>query len=392
MNLMNEYINLKLTGSQLEEKLLELIGRYNKLRGVYLFVYSVAISKQLPQLALDQGDFYLIHDLLKSKTSNKKLDFYIETPGGSGEAAEEIGNFLHHNFETVSFVVSGEAKSAGTILALSGDDILMTETGSLGPIDAQMKIGRSPISAHDYIEWIKEKRNEAQTTGHLNPVDATMIAQISPGEYGSVFHALNFAEDLVKEWLPKYKFKNWVKTETRGIVVTEEEKQKRAGEIAKELTNHTKWRSHGRSIKIEDLREIGLRVIDIDKNPELSEIVYRIQAVCRMLFETTSAFKIFATKDNKIFRHVVPSGIPMPIPQAQMPAVVQIEQKCPKCGTTYKFYAKLIDNPQIDIDMKQQGIKQFPKDGVLKCNCGQQLDMNGIKAQIEGQAGRKIII
>jgi len=392
MNLMNEYINRKLSGPQLEEELLKLIDSYNKLRGVYLFVYSAAISKQLPQLALDQGDFYLIHDLLKSRTSNKKLDFYIETPGGSGEAAEEIGNFLHNNFETVSFVVSGEAKSAGTILALSGDDILMTETGSLGPIDAQMKIGRSLISAYDYVEWVEEKRTEAQKEGRLNPVDATMVAQISPGELLSVFHALKFAEDLVKKWLPKYKFKNWTVTETNKKPVTADMKQKRAEEIARDLTNHSKWRSHGRSIKIEDLRDIGLKVIDVDQDKELAGIVYRIQAVCRMLFETTAAFKIFATKDNKIFRHVVPSGIPMPVPQAQMPAVVQIDQKCPKCGEVHRFYVKLIDNPQIDADMKQQGIKQFPKDGVLKCNCGQQLDLNGIKAQIEGQAGRKIII
>ena len=63
---------------------------------------------------------------------------YIETPGGSGETAEEVVKFLRNNFDTVSFVVSGEAKSAGTIIVLSGDEILMTETGSLGPIDAQM--------------------------------------------------------------------------------------------------------------------------------------------------------------------------------------------------------------------------------------------------------------
>lgn len=40
---------------------------------------------------------------------------YIETPGGSGETAEEVVKFLRNNFDTVSFVVSGEAKSAGTI-------------------------------------------------------------------------------------------------------------------------------------------------------------------------------------------------------------------------------------------------------------------------------------
>jgi len=158
---------------------------------------------------LEQADFYVIRDLLASKKDLQKVDMYIETPGGSGETAEEIVKFLRNNFDTVSFVVSGEAKSAGTIIVLSGDEILMTETGSLGPIDAQMKIGRSVISAYDYIEWVEEKRKEAEEQGRLNPFDATMVAQITPGELGSVFHALKFAEDLVVEWLINYKFKKW---------------------------------------------------------------------------------------------------------------------------------------------------------------------------------------
>jgi len=68
-------------------------------------------------------------------------------------------------------------------MVLSGDEILMTETGSLGPIDAQMQIGRSVISAYDYTEWVELKREEAGKTGKLNPFDATMVAQITPGDW-----------------------------------------------------------------------------------------------------------------------------------------------------------------------------------------------------------------
>ena len=209
MSFINEYINRRLSGPELESELLKLISEYNKLRDTYLFVYAAAIGKPIPAVPLEQADFYVIRDLLASKKDLQKVDMYIETPGGSGETAEEIVKFLRNNFDAVSFVVSGEAKSAGTIIVLSGDEILMTETGSLGPIDAQMKIGRSVISAYDYIEWVEEKRKEAEEQGRLNPFDATMVAQITPGELGSVFHALKFAEDLVVEWLINYKFKKW---------------------------------------------------------------------------------------------------------------------------------------------------------------------------------------
>ncbi|RPI51133.1 MAG: peptidase, partial [Deltaproteobacteria bacterium] len=214
MGLLTEYIKKKLSVPDLELELLRLISGYNKQRNTFLFLYASAAEKGIPGAMLQQSDFYTIRDMLADKTDIDKIDFYIETLGGSGETAEEIARFLHDKFDMVSFVISGEAKSAGTIMVLSGNDILMTETGSLGPIDAQVPIGRSRISAYDYREWVDEKRKEAQEQGSLNPFDATMIAQITPGELNGIIHALKFAEDLVAEWLPKYKFKKWTVTKS----------------------------------------------------------------------------------------------------------------------------------------------------------------------------------
>lgn len=391
MSLMNEYINRKLSPSDLEVELLKLISKYNKLRSTYLFVYAAVIGKPIPAIPLSQEDFYVINDLLTSKKDIEKIDVYIETPGGSGEAAEEIVKCLHNNFDTVSFVVSGEAKSAGTIIVLSGDEILMTETGSLGPIDAQMKIGRSTVSAYDYMEWVDDKREEAKKQGSLNPFDATMVAQITPGELRGVFNSLKFAEDLVVEWLIKYKFKKWTTTETRKIPVTEEMKKKRATEIAGELIDHSKWKMHGRSIKIDDLEGIGLKITGVDDDPKLAEIIYRIQTVCRMFFDSTSIFKIFATEDNKIFRTALPAGGAIMVPKKQLPDVVNINQKCPKCGEMHKLYAKFALKPQIDIDFKKKGCIPFPKDAKLKCKCGFEIDLLGIKNRLEMQIGRKIV-
>src|SRR3990172_8987379 len=383
MSFINEYINRRLSGPELESELLKLISEYNKLRDTYLFVYAAAIGKPIPAVPLVQADFYVIRDLLADRKSLKKVDIYIETPGGSGETAEEVVRFLRNNFETVSFVVSGEAKSAGTIIVLSGDEILMTETGSLGPIDAQVRIGRSVISAYDYIEWVNEKRKEAEETGALNPFDASMVAQITPGELSGVFHALEYAKDLVIEWLVKYKFKKWVVTETRKIPVTEEFKRNRAEEIAKELTNHSKWRLHGRSIKRYDLENI-LTINRVEDDPKLSDLVYRIQIVCRLLFDTTTTFTIFATEDTKIFRQATPANIPVKIPIAAPQAdVVEIDQNCPKCGTVHKIYGKFVDNPKIDNELTAKGFKPFPKDNKIICSCGFEFDLTGIRNQIE---------
>ena len=235
MGLFNEYIERKLGPLDLEKELKRLINEYNKLRSTYLLIYYSAIEKPIPETQLMMSDYYVIHDFINGGTHDK-IDVFLQTPGGSGETAEEIVRTLHKKSNHVSFVIAGEAKSAGTILALSGNEILMTETGSLGPIDAQVRLGRSVISAFDYVEWVEEKRKEAITNKTLNQFDATIIAQITPGELSGVLNSLKYAEDLVVEWLPKYKFANWKKTEDRQINVTTEMKETRAKEVVGNLS------------------------------------------------------------------------------------------------------------------------------------------------------------
>jgi len=70
----------------------------------------------------------------------------------------------------------------------------------------------------------------------------------------------------------------------------------------------------------------------------------------------------------------------------------EIEQKCPKCGEVCKIYAKFTPNPQIDVDFKNKGFIPFPKDAKIICKCGFEIDLSGIKNQIEIQTGRKIIV
>jgi hypothetical protein len=337
---------------------------------------------------LDQGDYYLIHDLLKDVSSDN-LDFYIETPGGSGEAAEEIVRCLRDKFKNVAFVVSGEAKSAGTLMVLSGEPILMTETGSLGPIDAQLKIGRSTVSAFDYMDWFNNKQIEAEQNGRLNPLDATMVAQISPGELIGVDNALNFAKDLVVEWLVKYKFKDWDVTKTKQVQVTEQMKREQANKIAGEMLNHSRWRSHGRSIKIKDLEEIGLQITRVEDDPELSDIVSRIQIVCRLLFSSTTTYKIFATEREKVFKSAVNIGSPLQVPKGTIPEVAEIEVICDKCSNKHLLYAKFVNKPQIDSDMQKKGAVAFPEQNKLKCNCGYEIDLTGLRNEIETKVGRK---
>ena len=92
-------------------------------------------------------------------------------------------------------------------------------------------------------------------------------------------HQFELARDLsialLKRWLTRYKFKDWVRTETRGDVVTEDMKEERAAWIARQLNDHERWLTHGRGIDMRTLRdELKLKVTDFGEEPDLKQAVW----------------------------------------------------------------------------------------------------------------------
>ena len=82
------------------------------------------------------------------------LDIILHTPGGSALGASQIVRALKAHKGRKTFFVPYEAFSAGTILALTGNEIFMSEVASLGPIDVQY--GNVPAAA--FASLLKYKR------------------------------------------------------------------------------------------------------------------------------------------------------------------------------------------------------------------------------------------
>ncbi len=98
-SILEDYINKRLGLLDLKNELKRLIKLYNQHTGRNLFIYAADLNKQRQgiDVSLMQDDFYTIQDLLRE--SNKEtIDVYLETPGGSGETAEEVARFLHNKF------------------------------------------------------------------------------------------------------------------------------------------------------------------------------------------------------------------------------------------------------------------------------------------------------
>jgi hypothetical protein len=248
------------------------------------------VEKQLDTLLLDienhlGGDVltfvgpitYVVDDLFRDAVEEiapkkGKLVVVLETDGGFIEVAQKIADTLRHHYDRLEFVVPNYAMSAGTVLVMAGDAIYMDYYSTLGPIDPQVKRkGASQfVPALGYLEQYNRLVEKAQR-GEITVAEIQyMVAHFDPAELYLFEQARELSVTLLKEWLVKYKFRNWTVTETRKKKVTERMRASRAEEIARILNDTKRWHSHSRGISMEVVRRVlNLQVEDFDAAPEL---------------------------------------------------------------------------------------------------------------------------
>lgn len=224
---------------------------------------------------IQDGVDVLFRDAIEAIVSKRsKLAIVLDTPGGYIEIAERIVNTTRHHFSEVDFYILDSAMSAGTVLVMSGDAIHMDYFSVLGPIDPQVQRpgGGKMIPALGYLAQY-EKLIEKDRNGTLTTAEANILVQcFDQAELYGFERARDLTITLLKQWLTKYKFKDWKKTRSQNLDVTDDMKSERATEIASALNDPGKWHSHARGLSIHVLRtELNLQVEDFGTKPKLSE-------------------------------------------------------------------------------------------------------------------------
>lgn len=214
----------------------------------------------------------LIEDLKADATKRDKLYIILTTLGGSAEIVERYVNILRYHYKEVNFIVPDYAYSAGTIFCMSGDSILMDYISVLGPIDPQVpNKDNKYVAALGYLDKINEFIAKA-ANNTLTKAELIWLKDLDLGEIRSFEQARDLTTDLLKKWLVKYKFKNWTH-HSNNTCVTQEEKQQRATEIAQELSDNNKWKSHGKGISIAELSDLKLKIEDYSKEDDLRALI-----------------------------------------------------------------------------------------------------------------------
>lgn len=202
------------------------------------------------------------------------LVILLNTPGGEVEAVERMVEMQRHFYNQVFFVIPNLAMSAGTIYCMSGDKIYMDYSSALGPIDPQVQSKEGKwVPALGYLDKFEEIIKKAENDKISGP-EFAIIQNQDLAELRRYEQARDLSVSLLKQWLIDYKFKTWTVHESEGPLkgkeVTKGEKEGRANEIAKDLSDNKIWHSHGRRIGITTLKDkLKLKIEDYSSDNDL---------------------------------------------------------------------------------------------------------------------------
>ncbi len=100
-----------------------------KCRKNNLLIYSGAIERDT--------EWLISESLLPLDEPIEEIDFLLNTEGGSPDIAYKITKILCKKAKKINILIPYWAKSAGTLICLCADELILSDFGELGPLDIQ---------------------------------------------------------------------------------------------------------------------------------------------------------------------------------------------------------------------------------------------------------------
>ncbi|MBX3169271.1 MAG: S49 family peptidase [Candidatus Eremiobacteraeota bacterium] len=273
---LNEAHNLGSTKDILRRRLIGEMAGYTK-RNVITY-YSGWLQKDgLPvDFGINDSDMNGFMACIHGLERDKGLDLILHTPGGSLAAVEAIIKYLCSMFEDIRAIVPQLAMSAGTMLSLSCDSILMGKHSSLGPIDPQV----NGLPAHAILEDWNKARADIISNPNLFHVWEPILRKYTPALICECTKSIAWAEEIVKDRLQSRMLSDAVVKEAL------------ADNIVKELGSHELTKNHGRHIDINRLQALQVKVEPLEADNDLQDKVLSVHHASLLTLTSSNAFKI----------------------------------------------------------------------------------------------------
>lgn len=267
------------------------------------------------------------------------VDLVLHSPGGSPVATEAIVKYLRKKFTDIRVIIPQGAMSAGTMLACSGNQIVMGKQSFLGPIDPQFilqtQLGARMVPAQAILDQFDMAQRECKDTEKLASW-LPILSQYGPGLLVECKNAIALSKRLVKDWLCSYMFAGQKRASWKAAIA------------ARCLADHQKHKSHGRHLDRDDCKKLRLNIFDLEIDQTFQDLVLSVFHASTLTFTVTPAAKIIENQNGKAFikisgtvqvrkqlqpapaAPVVPPRVPSPIQPQPAPAPAEPQQIPPQ--------------------------------------------------------------
>ena len=214
---------------------------------------------------------------LVSAAQGHEIDVFLASNGGYPEATERIVRLLRDKFSTVRFIIASNAYSAATMMAFSGDQIIMDNLGTLGPIDPQINgiPARAILRAFEEVEKRLKEEGPSGLTAYM-----PLLSKYDLHTLEICKSAQKLSKELAQLWLSKYSLRRQI--DDAKVV-----------ELVEYFGNYDEHKSHGRSIGRDKARELGLPITYTEDVAGLFDLVRSLRNQYELFFEKTPFFKLF---------------------------------------------------------------------------------------------------
>lgn len=258
----------------------------------YKFASYISLISNVKGNNINPDDIQPFSDLLYSNGGNKKLLLMLNSPGGLPDVTEKILELCRSIYDQFKIIVPIYAKSAATLFCFGSDEIIMSDTSELGPIDPQMvrqdlATGKIQVlPAHAYIDSYNNMVSKINNRGKLLPADIPILSNIDIAFINRCEKAVDHSQKLAEKWLAKYMFK--------GI------NDKKAADIAKYFARDKGLLSHAQVVTWKEAQEKGLSVKYLSREEKLWKLFWELYIRSEVFLRETKQVKLFESNKCSI--------------------------------------------------------------------------------------------
>lgn len=267
------------------------IGKLRGGRNVILYASAFLQKPGTPaeRLQITHEDVNAFMSVMHGMTWTKGLTLMLHTPGGVINAAESIVAYLRSKFDDLEVIIPTFAMSAGTMISLASNRLVMGRQSQLGPIDPQFVTGHRAQSAGAVVEQFNQAKKEILQNPAMAHVWYPILQSIGPALLQESQNALDYGEQMVARWLEKYMF------------AQDADAAVKAANAAKHFNAVANHKSHGRRIDRDEARSVGISVEDLETSQVLQEQVLTAYHLATLTFEQGPACKILRSDAGSLY-------------------------------------------------------------------------------------------